>query len=172
MESKEEILEALKKSLSMEEDGYKLYSEGAKKITNSLGKRMMERLAQDELNHIKRIKDIWAYITGESKEEVEIPAPEITYFDKIFNRMKEQFKDAIEDLTEVGVDDQEIIDMALQLESHGHFFYEESAKKAKDQKVKKFYEMLAIEEKAHYDALQSTHKYLENPALFFGMGYH
>ncbi len=43
--------------------------------------------------------------------------------------MKEQFKDAIEDLTEVGVDDQEIIDMALQLESHGHFFYKESAKK-------------------------------------------
>ena len=37
MESKDEMLGALKKSLSMEEDGYKLYSEGAKKITNSLG---------------------------------------------------------------------------------------------------------------------------------------
>jgi len=172
MENKEEILEALKKSLSMEEEGYRLYSEGAKKITNSLGKRMMERLAQDELNHIKRIKEIWAYVTGESNKEVKIPEPEITDFAEIFGRMKEQFKDAIEDLKEVGVDDQEIIDMALQLETHGHFFYEESAKKAKDKKVKEFYEMLAKEEKSHYNALQSTNKYLENPSLFYGMGYH
>ena len=171
METKEELLEALKKSLRLEEDGYKLYSEGAKKITNSLGKRMMERLAQDEMNHIKKIKEIWEYVTG-NKKEITIAEAEITEFDKILNRMKEQFKEAIEDLQEIGVDDQEIIDMALQLESHGHFFYEESAKKAQDEKVKKFYEMLAKEEKSHYDALQSVNKYLENPALFFGMGYH
>ena len=132
---------------------------------------MMEKLAQDELNHIKRIKEIWEYVTG-NKKEITIAEAEITEFDKILSRMKEQFKDAIEDLQEIGVDDQEIIDMALQLESHGHFFYEESAKAAKDQKVKKFYEMLAKEEKSHYDALQSVNKYLENPALFFGMGYH
>jgi rubrerythrin len=171
METKDELLGALKKSLSMEEDGYKLYSEGAKKIKNSLGKRMMERLARDELNHIKRIKDIWEYVTGKTKE-INIGEAEITDFDEIFDRMKGQFKDAIEDLQEVGVDDQEIIDMALQLETHGHFFYEESAKMAKDEKVKKFYEMLAVEEKSHYDALQSVNKYLENPSLFFGMGYH
>lgn len=171
MGTKDELLEALKKSLSMEEDGYKLYSEGSNKITNSLGKRMMERLAKDELNHIQRIKEIWGYVTGDAKE-IEIAEAEITDFDEIFSRMKEQFKDAVEDLQEVGVDDQEIIDLALQLETHGHFFYEESAKNAKDEKVKKFYEMLAIEEKAHYDALQSVNKYLENPSLFFGMGYH
>lgn len=171
MESKDEILEALKKSLSMEEDGYKLYSEGEKKITNSLGKKMMNRLAQDEQNHIRRIKKIWEYVVGDATE-VEIGEAKITDFDEIFGRMKEQFKDAIEDLQDVGVDDKEIIDMALQLETHGHFFYEESAKKAKNPKVKKFYEMLAIEEKSHYDALQSVNKYLENPALFFGMGYH
>lgn len=171
METRDEMLKALKKSLSMEEDGYKLYSEGAKKITNSLGKKMMERLARDEQYHIKRINEIWQYVTGESKE-IEIPEAEITDFDEIFARMKEQFKDAIEDLQEVGVDDQEIIDMALQLETHGHFFYEESAKKAKDPKLKKFYEMLAVEEKSHYDALQSVNKYLENPSLFYGMGYH
>jgi rubrerythrin len=172
MESKEEVLDVLKKSLGMEEDGYKLYSEGSKKITNSLGKRMMERLAQDELNHFKRIKEIWTYVTGESTEEAQISKPEITDFNELFNRLKEQFKDAIDDLTEVGVDDQEIIDMGLQLESHSHFFYKESAQKAKDPKVKKFYEMLAKEEKSHHDALQNTNKYLENPALFFGMGYH
>ncbi len=38
METKEGLLEALKKSLRLEEEGYKLYSEGAKKITNSLEK--------------------------------------------------------------------------------------------------------------------------------------
>ena len=171
MESKDEMLEALKKSLSMEEDGYKLYSEGAKKITNSLGKKMLERLAQDEQNHIKRIKEIWTYLTGDT-EDIELGEAKILDFDEIFSRMKEQFKDAIEDLQEVGVDDQEIIDMGLQLETHGIFFYKEAAEKATDEKVKYFYEMLAREEQSHYDALRSVNKYMENPALFYGMGYH
>ena len=171
MTSKDEMLEALKKSLSMEEDGYKLYTEGSKKITNSLGKRMLERLAQDEQNHIKRIKEIWAYLTEGSKE-IELGEAKILDFDEIFGRLKEQFKEALEDLQEVGVDDQEIIDMGLQLESHGIFFYEEAAKNATDNKVKQFYEMLAKEEKSHYDALRSVNNYLENPSLFYGMGYH
>ena len=51
---------------------------------------MMERLAQDELNHIKRIKEIWEYVTG-NKKEVTIAEAEITEFDKTLNRMDISF---------------------------------------------------------------------------------
>ena len=169
---KEELEEILTKSLSMEEEGRKFYLEGAEKIKNSLGRKMLLRLADDELMHIKRIKDIYNNLSNKDLGDVEIETQHVTVFAEIFSRMKEQMKDALDELTEVGVDDEEIINVALELESHARFYYSEAAGKATDKKVKEFYEQLAREEKGHYELLQNTNKYLENPSLFFGMGYH
>lgn len=164
-----EMEEVLQKSLALEEQGYKWYSEGAVKITNSLGRRMLERLANDELSHMKRIKDIFTSLTNNKMDEVKIDPPKLAIFDEIFNRMKGQIDEAVDDLTEVGVDDEEIINVALELEAHARFFYEEAAEKATDIKVKEFYELLAKEEKFHQELLQKTNQYLSNPSLFFGM---
>lgn len=169
---KEELLDVLNKSLSMEKEGYQFYTEGAKKIKNSLGRKMLERLANDELTHIKRIKELYSVLTGESDQEIEMTEAKETSFDEIFGRMKEQMKESADELGEVGVDDEEIINVAIELETHARFFYSESAEKADDERVKKFYQMLAKEEQSHYDALRKTNSYLENPSLFYGMGYH
>lgn len=167
---KGELENILKESLAIEEKGYKWYTEGAEKIKNSLGRRMLQRLANDELTHINRIKEIYSSLTNDSLGEVKVDTPNLAIFDEIFDRMKNQVDDAIEDMTEVGVDDEEIINVALELESHSKFFYEEAAEKATDKIVKEFYQRLAKEEKAHYDVLQKTNQYLANPSLFFGMG--
>ena len=169
---KEEILKVLNESLEMEKKGHKFYKEGAEKIKNSLGRKMLQRLAEDELVHIKRIKEIYESLNTENPAEIEVREPEIETFESIFNRMKEQMDDALEDLTEVGVDDEEIINVALELESHAKFYYKEADEKAEDEKVKKFYDMLAKEEENHYNLLVNTNSYMENPSLFYGMGYH
>jgi len=170
--NKNEILKVLKESLAMEEKGYNFYKEGAEKIKNSLGKRMLNRLAEDELIHIQRIKDIYQHLMDETADQIQLPREKVENFDQIFARMREQMQEAVEDLTEVGVDDEEIINVALELESHAKFYYQEAAEKANDQKVIAFYQRLAQEETNHYELLRKTNNYLENPALFFGMGYH
>jgi rubrerythrin len=170
--NKNELEKTLKESLALEQKGYKWYSEGADKITNSLGRKMLKRLAEDELTHIKRIKEIYESLTKNNLEEVKVDSPNLAIFDDIFNRMKNQIDDAVSDLTEVGVDDEEIINVALELESHARFHYEEAADKATDKVVKEFYDMLAKEEQSHYDLLVQTNQYLANPSLFFGMGDH
>jgi rubrerythrin len=167
-----ELEKTLKESLALEQKGYKWYSEGAEKITNSLGRKMLKRLADDELTHIKRIKEIYASLTEGALSDVKIEAQNLAVFDEIFTRMKNQVEDAINDLTEVGVDDEEIINVALELESHAKFYYEEAAEKATEKVVKDFYSMLAKEEKSHYDLLVQTNQYMANPSLFFGMGDH
>jgi len=170
--NKKEMEKTLKESLSLEQKGYKWYTEGAEKITNSLGRKMLKRLADDELTHIKRIKEIYASLTEGTLSDIKVDPPNLAIFDEIFNRMKNQVDDAINDLTEVGVDDEEIINVALELESHARFHYEEAAEKATDKVVKDFYTMLAKEEKSHYDLLVQTNQYMANPSLFFGMGEH
>ena len=167
-----ELEKTLKESLALEQKGFNWYSEGAEKITNSLGRKMLKRLADDELTHIKKIKEIYASLTEGALSDVKVDSPNLALFDEIFNRMKNQVDDAISDLTEVGVDDEEIINVALELESHARFHYEEASEKATDKVVKDFYNILAKEEQSHYDLLVKTNQYMANPSLFFGMGDH
>jgi len=169
---KAELEKVLKESLAIEQRGYKWYSEGAEKIKNSLGRRMLQRLAEDELIHIQRIKDIYESVTKNTLDDVRVDSPHLAMLNEIFDRMKEQLDEAVDEMTEVGVDDEEIINVALELESHSRFFYEEAAQKASDKVVKDFYKRLAKEEKSHYELLQKTNQYLANPSLFFGMSDH
>ena len=164
------IEEVLQKSIQLEEEGFKYYSESAQKVKNSVGRRMLERLANDEKNHIERFKQLYEAVTNNSVDQVKIIEREPTTFEMIFNRLKEQLEGAIEELGEQGVDDQEIIEMAMDLENTTRFFYKEAAEKAENDKIRKFYELLAKEEDGHYAVLQKALNFLEDPSLFFGMG--
>ena len=121
---------------------------------------------------MNRIREIYDSISSGSTEEIKTTEYQTEKFDTIFKRMKGQMEEAVEDLSEVGVDDEEIINVALELESHARFYYSEAAEKTEDERVRKFYKMLAVEENQHYDLLVNTNRYMENPSLFFGMGYH
>jgi len=170
--SKQDVSKVFEESIVMEEKGYKFYKENAEKIKNSLGKKMLNRLAEDERTHIQRIKEMYQQVNSGVVKEVKITPQNRDQFETIFSRMKKQMEEAVGEVTEVGVDDEEIINIALELESHARFYYEEAVRKTGDEKVRQFYELLGKEEKNHYEILQKTHSYLENPALFFGMGYH
>lgn len=169
---RDELDKILKESLAIEQKGYRWYSEGAQRITNSLGRNLLKRLAEDEKIHMKKIKEIYESLTNNTLQETKIDPPNLAIFDEIFNRIQSQINDAVEDLTAVGVDDEEIINVALELEAHSKFFYEDAAKKATEKVIKDFYHMLAKEEQSHYDLLIKTNQYLANPSLFFGMSNH
>jgi len=47
--------EAVRLAMQMEDDGYKMYIEGAEKTTNPLGKKMLLSLARDEEAHKKMV---------------------------------------------------------------------------------------------------------------------
>ena len=161
--------EVLKIALRMEEEGYKTYTEGARKISNSLGKRLLERLANDELHHMERIRQAYEALEGKRNwgEVAMSNAEEAVAFEKIIQRLRDELNQSIEELGSHGVDDEEVIDTALNLESHGRFFYSEAAKKASDPKVKEFLEILAKEEESHYQALQKVNSFMEDPANWF-----
>ncbi len=161
--------EVLKLALEMEDEGYRTYTQGAKTIRNSLGKRMLERLAQDELNHMKRIREMYEALMGKRDwDQVTMNASEdsVTFLG-IFNRLKSELKQSAEELGSHGVDDQEVIETAINLENHAKFYYSETAKQAKDKKVKKFLETLAKEEQGHYDALRKINRFMADPANWF-----
>jgi rubrerythrin len=165
----EKTEDVLKIALEMEDEGYRTYTAGAKSIKNSLGRRMLERLAQDEISHMKRIKEVYQVLEGKKDwNNIDIHSSEESVtFQNIFNRLRENLKESAEELGSHGVDDEEVIETAINLENHARFFYSESAKKAKDSKVKEFLEILAKEEEGHYQALRNMNNFMADPANWF-----
>jgi rubrerythrin len=165
----ENMEEVLKMALEMEEEGFQTYTEGAKTIKNSLGKRMLERLAQDELNHMNRIREVYEALEGKRNwNTVTIQPPrESATFQDIFNRLRTDLNQSMEELGNHGVDDEEVIETGINLENYSKFFYAEAAKKVKDEKIKEFLEILTREEQAHYDALRKVNSFMADPANWF-----
>jgi len=161
--------EIIQRSIQLEQEGYNYYTESAKKISNSVGKRMLERLARDEKNHIERFTELYEALTSNNIENIDVIEFKPTTFDVVFNRLKDQLDGAVDELGVSAVDDAEILEMAIDLENTTRFFYQDAAKSSKDPKIKKFYELLADEEKAHHDALRKALEFLDDPSLFFGM---
>ncbi|GAB4369975.1 MAG: hypothetical protein Kow0042_11960 [Calditrichia bacterium] len=161
--------EVLKMALEMEQEGRDTYLEGASKISNSMGKRLLERLADDELIHMRRIREAYEAIEGKRdwdkvtmKNEGERPT-----FQSIFNRLKAELNQSIDELGSHGVDDEEIIETAINLENHAKFYYSQAAEKAEDAKVKEFLNILAQEEETHYQALRKINGFMADPANWF-----
>jgi len=150
-------------AIRFEAEGIEYFLKAAEKISHPLGKRMFEALAQDEKRHIQRIRaikkgleenDAWSDDTSASKEES---------LENIFEVARKEIDKEIKP----DENDLEVISQALELENRGNAFYTDLAKKESDPKAKKFYELLAAEEKVHLKLLENTKEYLKSPEEWF-----
>jgi len=150
-------------AIKFEVDGREYFLKAAEKVKHPLGKSMFEALARDESRHIQAIKRIKAGLKeGDEWPDECLPAKS--------GASKNIFKDARQNMDKdikPDENDLEVIKKALELEMKGHRFYKELADKESDPKAKKFYELLANEEKGHYTLLQNTEEYLRNPEDWF-----
>lgn len=68
--------------------------------------------------------------------------------------------------TDYSQEDKHIYHTALELEESAYEFYNEELKKAKDEKTKKFFEFLVVQENAHYALLSKTLDFIKHPENF------
>ncbi len=167
MSEHEEDLEALQTALQMEEDGREFYLDAAGRVHNPLAKRTLTWLADWELEHISLIKKFyanlkdlgtWGDVGGAIEGE---PSPK--------QEVKTIFKRAQEQLDELAKPDSEALDAyktARDFENKAVQFYQELLDKTTDPDGKTFYEFMLEQEKEHYEILDSSFRYLENPELW------
>lgn len=164
METREQILEILKKAYQIEVDGYTFYSMTAEKCTKDAAKELFDKLARDEVQHQAFLRDVLknyeqagvkAFHTGK------IPGDWDGIQNRLFTqRFKEQAKGAA---FELGV-----LSVGMTLETNAVNFFGEAANQAKDVEVKEFYQFLANWEKQHFDSLQGLFNEIRSD--FWAMG--
>ena len=160
------LKDTLKKALEMEEKGQRFYSDSSKKIENDITKKTFEFLANNELLHIKSIKDFYETLVKNG----DFPKFDI---DKVRNERIEELSifsksiDELEEKIKPSDGDKEACEFAMEFENSGYKYYEAMRKDAKDEKLVKLLGFLLEEEKAHYDNILKLHTYITDSANWY-----
>ena len=157
--------EALATAIEMEKEGQSFYKKTVEKASDKMTRDVFEFLSNEELKHIEMIKQFY---------EAEI-AGEKTDFDKTVGEGTTlESKKAIQNLFK-GLDSKAPVDkpdleayrFGRDFEKKGEKFYREAIDKSTDSQVKKLFEFLVEEEKRHFQMIDDSIAFLEDPSEWF-----
>ena len=157
--------EALAMAIEMEEKGHDFYQKTAAKAADNLTRGVFEFLAGEELKHIESIKVFY---------EAEMTGKTVDYDKVIKDSSSETAKNAIiklfaglEKKAPTDKPDLEAYKFARDFEKNGEKFYQEAAAKASDPQVKKLFSFLVEEEGRHWQMIDDSIAFLEDPGEWF-----
>ncbi len=150
--SDREDIKAIKVAMEAEKEAHQAYAKAAKMTKNPKGKDMFQQLAEFEMNHFRKLKDLlksleekgeWILYEGTSLQQKKIP-------------LKTE-KPKGEDLSDL-----EALKMAIREEQKAQNYYRSLSELTKDPRGKDMYKRLAKEEALHEKLLNDQYYSLHN----------
>lgn len=157
-------LDALEAAIKFEEDGRKFFLDASEKTKQKYGKLMFRSIADAELEHIERIREVYDSLTktGDWPDR-----PALFTAKAALKNIFEEAREQLDQNVKAETDDIEAIKMAREYEEKGLRFYQDLADRAKALIEKKFYNQLAYEERGHLLIFQDMHEYFIDPVHWF-----
>ena len=160
-------LEALQLALKMETDGYNFFKDASTKAKNPLTREAFQYFANWELEHVEFIKKMYKKLndTGEwlsVKEMNQKVGDAAVAIKTIFKEKHEQ----IDKHVKIDTSDLEAYLLASDIEDKATVFYQKKAESAADPFAKKFFTFMIDLEREHYNILNNSYRFLQDPALY------
>ncbi|MEW6080931.1 MAG: ferritin family protein [Bacillota bacterium] len=156
--------ELLENALEFEREGHCHYKALAAGTRNALGKRLFEVLAEEELDHARRVETLYKAIQG-GREPKALEASDRTPLEE---RMRECFLGLYPAERALDMDNVEGLETAMERERQGLKMYQRLLEATGgDQAGRAFLESLVEEEWEHLEALVNTYRYLTLTAQWF-----
>lgn len=153
-------LNALEVALDNERIEREFYLDHAKKTKNPLGKTMFLEIADDELEHYERLKQL--HEKWEKSQVWPESVPLAVKGTNIGNTTKNILSKA-DAQKESDADYIKAIEIATEFEARGMNFYAQLRDEVSDPKEKAFFAMLSGIEREHYLALKNVEEFLKDP---------
>jgi len=160
----QENLNALEVALTNEMGEREFYLKNAERTKNPVGKAMFNQIADEELEHYERLKEVHERWERNEKWPETVP---LKVKDTI---VKDILKDSVKNLDkmpEKDDDDLKAIQTAIDFESKGASHYAQLRDNVSDPKEKEFFNLLSNIEHEHYLSLKDTEEYLIDPASWY-----
>lgn len=156
-------IDSLEFALDFEIKGTLLYLKLAKKTKNILGKRLFYSLASQEIDHAKKVDEIYEMIKKnkgwEASPSGNLPTVESIFRDFFKKSEKIDFKKDSENMSGYKV--------AMEMEEKGYKAYGNFFNGAASIPEKNFFKQLMVQEKEHLDSLRNVYYYLTNTGDWF-----
>lgn len=162
-------LNALEVALDNEMKEREFYLKHAERTTHPLGKIMFQQIADEELEHYERLKQLHEkWEKGEEWPETVPLEVRGTVVNKILNGVVKK----IDETQEGDTHDLKAVRTAIDFEAKGVKHYAELSAMVSDPKEKKFFALLSQIENEHYLSLKDTEEYLTDPASWYRKAEH
>lgn len=160
-------LQALQLALKMETDGYKFFKDASSKVTNVLAKNTLTHFADWELEHVEFIKKMHQELRDNGKwlSVEKMSQKKGDAFLKIKTIFK-QTHEKIGDYVKLDTSDLDAYKLARDIEDKAVVFYQQQLKLSSNSLARKFYELMIDLEREHYQILDNSYRYFENPSQF------
>ncbi len=162
-----DALEAVKIGMSFEEAGHRFYSEAADITESPKGKKMFERLAHDELEHLELFRrarnslletGVWPEVT-----EKDLHAKIKTIGKPVFPKTATASSGAT-----VSSRERHALRRGIQAEKDSIAFYSQAVTKTKDAAAKALFSKLVEVEEGHLMLLEAEFDYITKTGIYYG----
>jgi rubrerythrin len=158
---RKERLNALEVALNNETREREFYLNNARRTKNEVGRAMFQQIADEELEHYERLKQL--HETWKKKEKWPETVP-LKVEDTIVKDVLADMVKKTKQMPEKDDDDLKAIRTAIDFEAKGASHYAKIRDEVTDPKEKEFFGLLSKIEHEHYLSLKDTEEYLTNPS--------
>jgi rubrerythrin len=162
--NEKERLNALEVALNNETREREFYLKNAKRSKNSLGKAMFKQIADDELEHYERLKQLHEKWSKQEKWPGTVP---LKVKDTIVKDILVDFLKKVDKTAKGDADDLDAVRTAIDFEAKGAKYYAQLRDDVSDPKEKQFFDLLSRIENEHYLSLKDTEEYLVDPTSWY-----
>jgi len=160
----EERLNALKIALKNETNERAFYLKNARRTLNPLGKAMFQQIADEELEHYERLKELHDRLTREGSWPETLP---LRVKNTSINDVLKNVIESVPRLPAGDMDDLKAIQAAIDFEGKGADFYARLRDEVTNPQEKAFFDLLSRIEHEHFNSLKDTEELLVNPAAWY-----
>jgi len=162
--STKERLNALEVALNNEMREREFYLKHAKRTKNPLGRAMFQQIADEELEHYERLKELhekWV------KEEAWPETVPLKVKQTLVKDVLQDIVDTVEKMPPGDDDDLAAVQEAIDFEADGAIYYAQLRDRVTDPREKAFFNLLADMEHEHFVSLKDTEELLTDPGAWY-----
>ena len=159
-----ERVKALEVAINNEAREREFYLKHMERTSNPHGKAMFASIADDELEHLRRLQVLHKRLQAEGKWPETLPLE--VKGTEVKSIMK-KLVDSIDTSSKADSDDVEAVKVAIEFEAKGEAFYSDLRDRVENPTEKRFYDLLATMEREHRLSLEDTLEYFQDPEAWF-----
>lgn len=148
-----QVKKVIQEAIKLEINGRQFFEHARDISQNSLGKKMFQKLADDENRHLREFSELFSSVLGTDdwKKSVSI---EEKGDSQLIQELKSRIKNSER---EKGSSELEALRIGMELERNAIDFFENASRETTETKASEICRKISEEEKFHYDLLQTQY---------------